>query len=123
VKNKFGEFLENLRGKTPLRTVAAKAKLSHTYIRDLELGINRKTNNPVVPSLDTLEKLAKAYDYPIDNLIDQSGYAELLSDVSVSYRKKHELEKGLDDSFAWWSKLISMKMVLISIRRVISRNW
>ncbi|MEC0266697.1 helix-turn-helix transcriptional regulator [Paenibacillus anseongense] len=109
MNNKFGIFLETLRGKTPLRTVAEKAGLSHTYIRDLELGINRKTKKMVIPSIETLEKLARAYDYPIDDLIDKSGYTELLNEVSEGYRRKHELEKGLDESFYWWCKLITDK--------------
>lgn len=80
MEQSFGEYLRELRGKMSLREASRKTGLSHTYIRDLELG---KKNDP---SHDTLAKLANAYgvkygdllskkfssiDYP--NLIDQFG--------------------------------------------------
>jgi transcriptional regulator with XRE-family HTH domain len=51
----FGEYLRKLRGKMTLREAASRAGVSHTYIRDLELG------NKTDPSHDTLTKIARAY--------------------------------------------------------------
>lgn len=55
MEKNFGEYLQELRGKMSLREASEKARISHTYIRDLELG------NKTDPSHETLYKLAKAY--------------------------------------------------------------
>lgn len=60
--NEFGDYLRELRGKMSLREASRLTNISHTYIRDLELG--KKTD----PSDDILKKLAKAYNVPLDNL-------------------------------------------------------
>jgi len=74
MENELGNLLRELRGKTPLREVAAKTGLSHTYIRDLELGINRSTKAPIKPSPDTLKRLSEAYNYPYKQLMKLAGY-------------------------------------------------
>jgi transcriptional regulator with XRE-family HTH domain len=76
VANEFGEFLEGLRGRMSLRKAAEKSGLSHTYIRDLELGVNRATKTPIRPTPETLEKLSKAYDYKYEELMKKAGYLE-----------------------------------------------
>jgi transcriptional regulator with XRE-family HTH domain len=55
MENGFGDYLRELRGKMSLREAAEESGISHTYIRDLELG------NKIDPSQDTLTKLARAY--------------------------------------------------------------
>lgn len=83
--NELGRFLEDLRGKMSLRDAAEKSGLSHTYIRDLELGINRKTKAPIRPSADTLKQLATAYGHsPIDLLV-KAGYIEESSSDDDNY--------------------------------------
>lgn len=74
--NQFGKFLETLRGKASLRKAANKSGLSHAYIRDLELGRNRTTNDIIKPSPETLRKLAHAYQYPYTDLLKKAGYLE-----------------------------------------------
>ncbi|MDR6553775.1 helix-turn-helix transcriptional regulator [Paenibacillus qinlingensis] len=74
--NHFGKFLETLRGKASLRKAANKSGLSHAYIRDLELGRNRTTNDVIKPSPETLRKLAQAYQYPYTDLLKKAGYLE-----------------------------------------------
>ncbi|NOV00116.1 helix-turn-helix domain-containing protein [Paenibacillus sp. LMG 31457] len=59
-----------------LRKVASKSGLSHAYIRDLELGRNRTTNDIIKPSPDTLRKLSQAYQYPYTDLLMKAGYLE-----------------------------------------------
>lgn len=73
-RNPLGLFLEELRGKTPLREVAFRSGLSHTYIRDLELGINRKTKAPINPTPETLKRLSEAYKYSYEDLMKKAGY-------------------------------------------------
>jgi transcriptional regulator with XRE-family HTH domain len=72
--NDLGNFLRKLRGKTSLRESAAISGLSHTYIRDLELGINRSTKGSIQPSPETLEKLARTYNFPYQELMKVAGY-------------------------------------------------
>ncbi|UKS24765.1 helix-turn-helix domain-containing protein [Paenibacillus sp. HWE-109] len=81
--NQFGKFLETLRGKISLRKVANKCGLSHAYIRDLELGRNRTTNDVIKPSPDTLRKLAQAYQYPYTDLLIKAGYLEEASTMQI----------------------------------------
>lgn len=76
MNNEFGVFLEKLRGKMSLREAANKSGLSHTYIRDLELGVNRVTKTPIRPTPDTLRKLSKAYNYKFDELMRMAGFIE-----------------------------------------------
>lgn len=68
-KNSFGEYLRELRGKDSLREAAEKTNLSHTYIRDLELG------NKTDPSHDTLAKIAKAYGVSYGELSSKKFHA------------------------------------------------
>lgn len=60
--NEFGNYLQELRGKMSLRQASTLTGISHTYIRDLELG--KKTD----PSVDILTKLANAYRVPYGQL-------------------------------------------------------
>lgn len=76
-RNLLGEFLEHLRGDMSLRDAAKKSGLSHTYIRDLELGVNRKTKAPIKPSPDTLKRLSDAYGGgSYEELMKKAGYFE-----------------------------------------------
>lgn len=85
----LGKFLEKLRGKMSLREASKKSGLSHSYIRDLELGNNRKTNAPIKPSLYTLKSLAAAYGYPYHKLLKETG----LLDDNLNSEVNEELEK------------------------------
>jgi HTH-type transcriptional regulator, competence development regulator len=76
VKNNLGEFLIQLRGNKSLREVSKISGLSHSYIRDIERGINRTTNLPIRPSAETLKRLSKAYDFPYEELLLHAGYIE-----------------------------------------------
>lgn len=80
----LGGFLEQLRGKRSLREVAEVSGLSHTYIRNLELGINPSTKGPLKPSPGTLNKLAKAYNFPYQELLKKAGYSyKVISNIDV----------------------------------------
>ena len=80
------KFLETLRGKLSLRKVASKSGLSHAYIRDLELGRNRTTNDVIKPSPDTLRKLSQAYQYPYTDLLIKAGYLEEASSSETLFK-------------------------------------
>lgn len=73
---KLGEFLEELRGNLSLREASKKSGLSHSYIRDIELGLNRANKTPITPSPDVLKRLANAYKYPYNDLLKRAGHLE-----------------------------------------------
>lgn len=97
MQNELGRTLEALRKEKrfSLREVAELTGLNFTYIRDLELNKNRSTKQPVKPTTETLQKLAAAYDYPLENLLKLAGQVEvanafekILNDPDVSEKKK-----------------------------------
>lgn len=75
MSNELGSLLESVRVKKnlSLREAASLTGLGHSYIRDLELGINRKTGKKVVPSIQSLRKIANAYDLDMYELLYKAG--------------------------------------------------
>jgi transcriptional regulator with XRE-family HTH domain len=61
----YGDFLRNLRKKKglTLRQVEKKTKISNSYLSQIEQGKRG------LPSIDTLEKLADAYDQSLIDII------------------------------------------------------
>lgn len=106
--NELGVLLEKLRGKKTLREVADKTGLSHTYIRDLELGVRRATGKPIKPSPHVLNKLARYYNYSFEELMKVAGYQDILRDYDHEGRKKHDLYKILtsESEVALWKGTI-----------------
>ncbi|UED76072.1 helix-turn-helix domain-containing protein [Brevibacillus sp. DP1.3A] len=97
MQNELGKTLEALRKakKLSLRAVADITELNFSYIRDLELNVNRSSKKTVKPTTDTLQKLATAYDYPLENLLKLAGQVEvanafekILNDPDVNEKKK-----------------------------------
>ncbi len=78
MRNELGSFLEAVRmeKKLSLREAAALTGLGHSYIRDLELGINRKTGKKVIPSINSLKKIASAYQLDIYELLIKAGFID-----------------------------------------------
>lgn len=93
-EEQLNNILRQLRGKMSLREAAELSGLSHSYIRDLELGFNRSTKSPVKPSPDTLMKLATAYNFSYWNLLQMSGYLEMTEEQLMDYevRRIDELQ-------------------------------
>lgn len=71
--NLFSEKLKELRGKESLRSASTRAKISHNYLRVLELGIDPQTKAPIKPTPEIVKKLAKAYDFPYLELAEMAG--------------------------------------------------
>jgi transcriptional regulator with XRE-family HTH domain len=84
LNNDLGIFLEKLRGKLSLREASKKSGLSHTYIRDLELGVNRKTKSEIKPTPETLKRLADAYKYPYEELLKIAGIIPTSTDDELA---------------------------------------
>ncbi|NMM52035.1 helix-turn-helix domain-containing protein [Paenibacillus aquistagni] len=82
MSNELGETLQSLRGRMTLREAAEMIGISHTYLSNLEKGDKTK------PSIETLKKIAEAYNYPYATLLIEAGYFdEMKSDIHQEYNK------------------------------------
>jgi transcriptional regulator with XRE-family HTH domain len=108
LENELGLFLEQLRKKRKmsLREAAEKSRLGFTYIRDLELGENRKTKKSIKPSPQTLKQLSEAYNHSYDELMKMAGYIDYdiyqeqsgqLSIVPVGYTAREKFFETTND--------------------------
>lgn len=117
--NELGEFLEKLRGKMSLREASKRSGLSHTYIRDLELGVNRVTKTPIQPTPETLRKLADAYDYSYDILMKKAGYIEDNKESAYALPES-EIERVIKEAEEYYKvNLHDDPVVLAAVRQMI----
>ena len=72
MENKLGNFLREKRGETSLRDFAKKLDISHTYLDSLEKGYDSRNKKPLRVTVDTLSKIAKALDEPLNKLVAYS---------------------------------------------------
>ncbi len=72
--NELGKLLTELRGEKSLRDIATRAGISHSYLSNLEKGIDPRSRKTLYPSPETLRQLAQAYDYPYEKLLVAAGY-------------------------------------------------
>mgnify|MGYP001770508497 CR=1 FL=1 len=73
---RLGQILKELRGNASLREASKLIGISHNYLRNLEKGIDPRTKTPIAPSVETLKKIAKAYNYPLEKLLQVVGYID-----------------------------------------------
>ncbi|WP_199614709.1 helix-turn-helix domain-containing protein [Paenibacillus alkalitolerans] len=91
----IGAFLKGLRKerRLTLREAANRSGLSHSYINSIEQGKHPKTKAPISPSPDSLKALAKAYDYPYEDLLKEAGVInEEIREQLISEKKKEAIE-------------------------------
>lgn len=76
MEQNIGTHLEALRLSCgfSLREAARRSGLSHGYIRDVELGVNRKNGAQIVPMPQTLRKFADAYRADYNLLMRIAGH-------------------------------------------------
>lgn len=76
MEQNIGSHLEALRLSCgfSLREAAKRSGLSHGYIRDVELGVNRKNGSQIVPMPQTLRKFAAAYCTDYNQLMRIAGH-------------------------------------------------
>lgn len=91
-RSELGLYLEKLRGKMSLREAAKRSGLSHTYIRDLEMGINRGTKTAIKPSTESLKTLADTYNKPLEIILEKAGYIEEV-DMTIPNELKTIIER------------------------------
>lgn len=76
--------LKLLKGTESYRKMAEKTGVSHNYLRFMINGFDPKTNKPIEPSVDILNKIAKAYpdDTSIIELLELAGYLPTKNELS-----------------------------------------
>ena len=82
----FGEIVKEYRAKNnlSLREFASKCGMSHSYIAMLENESNSKTGEPMVPTITTINKIARGMGKTIDAIIAEAD------DMLVSLSKEKE---------------------------------
>lgn len=101
-----------------LREAASKSGLSHAYIRDLEIGVNRKTKAPINPSPETLKSLSEAYNYPYEELMERAGHITKVQLLETAFSQglfKFEYPDGLE-------KNVELKGVIEEIKLLETDN-
>ena len=90
---KLGDFIKNkrLEKNLSLREAAKLCNLSHSYINNLEKGIDSKTQKPVSPTIDSLEKLANGLALDFNKLITLASNNTAFTTTETT--KKPELSK------------------------------
>jgi transcriptional regulator with XRE-family HTH domain len=87
---RIGDFLRELRGNRSLRDIQKISGVSYTYLRSIEIGVDPRSGNEIVPTPQTLEKLAAAYNRSYAELMVLAGYwpeDELLEPISPPNNK------------------------------------
>jgi transcriptional regulator with XRE-family HTH domain len=76
MEQNIGSHLEALRLSCgySLREASKKSGLSHGYIRDVELGVNRKSGSQIIPMPQTLRKFGYAYGANFNDLMRIAGH-------------------------------------------------
>lgn len=76
MKTQLGALLKELRKDLPLREAAKLIGVSHTYLSLLEKGVDPRTGKEIRPSVEVLQKISKAYNYPYEELLKIVGYID-----------------------------------------------
>ncbi|MBZ6007287.1 helix-turn-helix domain-containing protein [Paraclostridium bifermentans] len=82
-----------------LREFSKKCGLSHTYIDKLEKGVDPRSQKPVEPTLDALEKISVAIDLSLDELLTMLGKINSKPKVDINKNEKN-VEELLEDTMA-----------------------
>ena len=73
IKNNLASYIRKYRGNQSLREFAKKCGISHTHLDSIEKGIDPRSGKSVRVTIDTLEKIAKAMNMTINDLLINSG--------------------------------------------------
>lgn len=120
--NELGELLKKLRGKRSLREAAKLTGLSYSYISSLEKGEHPKTKASIQASPDSLKSLAKAYNYPYEELMKMAGYIEspnqgASAEVTIQLLEEQAKKLGLSPDDPVFLKMLSDAFELLRIAR------
>ncbi|MGB9808654.1 MAG: helix-turn-helix domain-containing protein [Caldanaerobacter sp.] len=107
---KLGELIKKFReeNKMSLREFAKKAGLSHSYINNLENGIDPRSGKEVMPTIETLKKIAQAMNMELNDLLKQIGYIKAEKSrewqPQLTEKDKKDIAKTLEE---WMKDLTS----------------
>lgn len=87
MENKLGNFLKEKRGEMSLRDFANKLDISHTYLDSLEKGYDSRNKKPVRVTVDTLSKIAKALNEPLEKLVALSENRDYIQEDPLGLAK------------------------------------
>lgn len=79
-----------------LRDFADKCGVSHAYIDKLEKGIDPRSGKPVVPTLDTVEKVSKALEKTKESVLKEIGFAFTNEDIQLTPKDEKNIEKDIE---------------------------
>ncbi len=74
-----------------LREFSKKCGLSHTYIDKLEKGVDPRSQKPVEPTLDALEKISYAIELSLDDLLTMLGKINSNDTVNINLSNRLKL--------------------------------
>ena len=92
----LGEVIKKYRDehqKMSMQAFADKCGLSKGYIAMLERNVNSKTGEPVVPSIETFIKVAKAMNMTLDELTDKVDENQPISLISDEFSKNIKINQ------------------------------
>lgn len=104
----LGELIKEYRNKNnlTLREFANICGLSHSYINLLEKGVDSRSNKPVEPTLDTIEKVSKAMGSTSEDILKETGFIvnePSTTKTSLNINEQEQLDKeakNILDNFA-----------------------
>lgn len=108
---KIGELIKQYRSKYNMsqREFALKCGLSNGIISLIEKGVNPQTNEPIIPTLPTLNSIAKGMGINIDELLEQIDDM----DVSLSRTSVAEQNSLTSEYIKLFSALPEDKQILV----------
>lgn len=93
-----------------LREFSKKCGLSHTYIDKLEKGIDPRSQKPIEPTLDALEKISAAINLSLDKLLTMLGKINSDNRVNINESKK-DIEELLEETM---SQILDQKGLMLN---------
>jgi transcriptional regulator with XRE-family HTH domain len=115
--NSFGAYLKELRKsrRLSLKQVEAKAGVSNAYLSQLERGL-RKPPHPEI-----LQRLAKAYEVPVEDLLREAGFLANDSGKGITHEKIEQayLHVTSDPRFRYGTRLKGMRLGIEAKRFIV----
>ena len=89
MNSKLGEFLKEKRLEkgVSLRDFSKQLNISHAYLAKLEIGIDPRSGKDVIPTLETLDKIASGLNIPqktLFQLAKQDLYTEDETEINLT---------------------------------------
>ncbi|MGE5708121.1 MAG: helix-turn-helix domain-containing protein [Bacteroidota bacterium] len=77
---RFGDYIRGTRERKgwTLREASIQTGIPHSRLFELEKGVSSKTGKPVLATRQNLEKLAKGYQLPMDQLFALAHFPDYL---------------------------------------------